>query len=110
MAPTASDGAAQAFDTRLPEVAHFADLGGALAALPAGCPVSALDNYEAPARIRPAADLPPVALAFGPERGWSPRERGLLRSAGFHLVHLGPRVLRTETAVVAAVAIVKAAS
>ncbi len=103
------DGAAQAFDTRLPEVEHFAGLSDAIAALPAGCPVMALDNYEAPARLRPAAGLPPVALAFGPERGWSAGERGLLRSAGFSLVHLGARVLRTETAVVAAVAIVKAA-
>jgi RsmE family RNA methyltransferase len=102
------DGTAQAFDTRLPEVAHFLDLSGAIGALPAGCRSMALDNYEAPARLRPAADLSAVALAFGPERGWSAGERGLLRSAGFSLVHLGPRVLRTETAVVAAVAILKA--
>ncbi len=102
-------GAAQAFDTRLPEVAHFPDLPGAIGALPPGCPAIALDNYEAPGRLRPAGGLPPVVLAFGPERGWSAGERTLLRSGGFGLAHLGPRVLRTETAVVAAVALVKAA-
>lgn len=47
-------------------------------------------------------------LAFGPERGWSAADRAVLRGSGFALVHLGPRVLRTETAVVAAVALVKA--
>jgi len=46
-------------------------------------------------------------VAIGPERGWSARERDLLRARGFELVHLGPRVLRTETACVAAVAVVK---
>ena len=50
----------------------------------------------------------PVELAVGPERGWSPRERELLREAGFRFVHLGERVLRVETAVVAAVSLVRA--
>ncbi|HEY1848006.1 MAG TPA: RsmE family RNA methyltransferase, partial [Opitutaceae bacterium] len=49
-----------------------------------------------------------LALAFGPERGWSGAERDLLRARGFTLAHLGTRVLRTETAVVAALAIAKA--
>jgi RsmE family RNA methyltransferase len=48
-----------------------------------------------------------VALAFGPERGWSGAERAALRDAGFALVHLGPRVLRLETAVIAAMALLK---
>ena len=34
--------------------------------------------------------------------------RAALRGSGFVLAHLGSRVLRTETAVVAAVALVKA--
>ena len=40
--------------------------------------------------------------------GWSARDRAFLRANGFALAHLGTRVLRTETAVVAAVALVKA--
>ena len=102
------DGASQAFDTRLPEVRHDADLAAAIEALPEGCPRIGLDNYEAARRLRMAPGTPPVALAFGPERGWSAAERAMLRERAFELAHLGPRVLRTETAVVAAVAIAKA--
>jgi 16S rRNA (uracil1498-N3)-methyltransferase len=102
------DGAAQAFDTRLPEVVHDPTLADSVAALPSGCLRIALDNYEAPQRMAPVGAAP-VALAFGPERGWSAAERTLLRARGFELAHLGSRVLRTETAVVAALAIAKAA-
>ena len=100
------DGASQAFDTRLPDVLHHPSLGAAIAALPGGCARIALDNYEASHRMAPAPV--PLALAFGPERGWSQAERAILRGIGFELAHLGPRVLRTETAVVAAVSIAKA--
>jgi len=102
------DGAAQAFDTRIPEVRHDAGLAGSIAAVSGPRLRIALDNYEAPRRLRAAQGSLPVALAFGPERGWSDAERAVLREAGFELAHLGQRVLRTETAVVAAVAIVKA--
>ena len=64
----------------------------------------ALDNYEAAAPLN--ASLPDAAeqvvLAFGPERGWSPNERACLRNNGWKLAHLGPHVLRAETATVAA--------
>jgi 16S rRNA (uracil1498-N3)-methyltransferase len=102
------DGAAQAFDTRIPEVFHALTLEEAVASLPRESSKVALDNYEAKHRLVPAARLAPLILAFGPERGWSAQERTLLRAAGFELHHLGPRVLRTETAVVAALAVVKA--
>jgi 16S rRNA (uracil1498-N3)-methyltransferase len=102
------DGAAQAFDTRLPAVLHESSLAVALAALLAGGTRVALDNYEATRRLTPEGLPRPLVLAFGPERGWSAAERTLLRDAGFTLAHLGERVLRTETAVVAALAIAKA--
>jgi 16S rRNA (uracil1498-N3)-methyltransferase len=44
-------------------------------------------------------------LLVGPEGGWSERERGELRSAGFSAVHLGQRVLRLETAAIAGAAL-----
>jgi RsmE family RNA methyltransferase len=47
-------------------------------------------------------------LAFGPERGWSAAERGLFRRHAFTFAHLGPRVLRTETATLAALALIRA--
>jgi 16S rRNA (uracil1498-N3)-methyltransferase len=102
------DGASQAFDTRLPDVLHYPGLAECVAALPEGCARIALDNYEATGRMAPAIAPFPLALAFGPERGWSPAERTLLRNSGFVLAHLGPRVLRTETALVAAISIAKA--
>jgi 16S rRNA (uracil1498-N3)-methyltransferase len=108
-------GAAQAFDTRLPEVSHRSSLDELLASLPAGSPRVALDNYEAAAPLsrfhvlrETTGSVVPVALAIGPERGWSAKERDLLRAHRFTLAHLGTRVLRTETACVAAVALIKA--
>jgi 16S rRNA (uracil1498-N3)-methyltransferase len=103
------DGASQAFDTRLPEVFHHPRLADSIASLPAVCARIALDNYEATRRMAPANMASALALAFGPERGWSDAERRMLRDAGFELAHLGTRVLRTETAVVAAVSVAKAA-
>jgi RsmE family RNA methyltransferase len=49
----------------------------------------------------------PIALAIGPERGWAAGDRAALRAHGFTLVHLGPRVLRTETACIAALAVIR---
>ena len=50
----------------------------------------------------------PVELLIGPEGGLSERERDLALSQGCVAVSLGPRVLRTETAPLAALAAVNA--
>ena len=50
---------------------------------------------------RPAG---PVVLLVGPEGGLSPREQEDAMAAGFAPLRLGPRVLRTETAALAALA------
>jgi 16S rRNA (uracil1498-N3)-methyltransferase len=47
-------------------------------------------------------------LAAGPEAGFTAEEEAALASAGFVPVSLGPRVLRTETAAVAAIAALNA--
>ena len=49
-----------------------------------------------------------VCLAVGPEGGWSPLDRGQLEGAGFLGLRLGPRILRTETAGLAAIAALQA--
>ena len=49
-------------------------------------------------------------LAVGPEGGWTAAEIALFTSAGWHSATLGPRILRVETAVIAALAIVNAAA
>jgi RsmE family RNA methyltransferase len=110
-------GAEQAFDTRLPQITWNRSLAEIVAAVPPAATRLALDHYEAASPLsgchliddnRTEAAPADAVLAFGPERGWLARDRAMLRANGFSLVHLGTRVLRTETAVVAAVALVKA--
>ena len=49
-----------------------------------------------------------ITLLIGPEGGLSPRERASARDRGFEGVRLGPRILRTETAPLAAIAVIQA--
>lgn len=76
------------------------------------------DAARAGARLllSPAAQLrlddvpPPVTQAtvlIGPEGGLSESEEQLARAAGFTPVRLGPRVLRTETAAIAALTLLQ---
>jgi 16S rRNA (uracil1498-N3)-methyltransferase len=102
-------GAEQAFETRIPVVTHGSLLAEAVGALPQERERLALDNYEG-ATLLGTHDFvraSPTAIAIGSERGWSNGERELLRAHGFVLLQLGTRILRTETAVTAALAIVQ---
>jgi RsmE family RNA methyltransferase len=103
-------GAEQAFTTRLPLITHGRALPEAIASIEPGVTRLALDNYESPGALGAAEFVvgTPLVLAIGGERGWSAAERELLRAHGFAFRHLGARVLRTETAAVAALAIVRA--
>ncbi|WP_072372794.1 16S rRNA (uracil(1498)-N(3))-methyltransferase [Hyphomicrobium sp. NDB2Meth4] len=52
----------------------------------------------------------PLAVLIGPEGGFDPSERALLREKPFTLaISLGPRIMRADTAAVAALALVNAA-
>ena len=90
---------------RVPEVAAPAALSAVLESLPPGGLRLLLDPAGALSlpQLRPDPDAP-AYLAIGPEGGWSPRDRGQLRDAGFEGLRLGPRILRTETAGLAAIA------
>ena len=103
------NGTAQAFCTRLPIIIRDQTLAEALAGLPSGAARVALDNYEASCSLTAFSPtvFQPVVIALGSERGWSPSERRLFRDAGFCFAHLGPRVLRTETACIAAVTLIR---
>lgn len=56
------------------------------------------------ALARKARPARPLAILIGPEGGWSPAELDLAARAGCEPLALGPRVLRTETAGLAALA------
>lgn len=47
----------------------------------------------------------PALVAVGPEGGWSPFECAMFERLGFRRVSLGPRILRTDTAVVSLLAL-----
>ena len=68
-----------------------------------------LDEGEAPPLLReiPEEHQETVAIITGPEGGWTDAEREAARSAGWTVASLGPTVLRAETAVCAALAVVQ---
>lgn len=55
-----------------------------------------------------AAPAGEIALAVGPEGGWAADEIDLFHAAGWQHVTLGPRILRAETAAIAALAVTAA--
>ncbi|MGA2219032.1 MAG: 16S rRNA (uracil(1498)-N(3))-methyltransferase [Terracidiphilus sp.] len=52
------------------------------------------------------AEMPVLEIAIGPEGGWAPEEEALFDANGWRAVSLGPRILRAETAAIAALAVV----
>ena len=62
----------------------------------------ALDEAVAAA----ADEMPTLEIAIGPEGGWAPDEEALFDANGWLAVSLGPRILRAETAAIAALAVV----
>jgi 16S rRNA (uracil1498-N3)-methyltransferase len=106
-------GLEQAASTYLPTVAihrllvPFLDevLRPRLAAGPAPLPLLAHPRRAAPIeRALPPGDRRPVCLAIGPEGGWIERELDSFVGLGFQAIQLGPAILRTETAITAALA------
>jgi len=68
---------------------------------PSGTPISGSSNLV-------AHRLDSVALAVGPEGGWSDRDLAQLALGGFSAIAIGTRVLRTETAGIAAISVMQA--
>jgi len=63
---------------------------------------TALDEAIAQAQ----AEMPTLEIAIGPEGGWAPDEEALFDANGWRAASLGPRILRAETAAIAALAVV----
>ncbi len=94
--------------TRLPAIDPVTTLARWLAVAGATAEPRYLLHPGSRQRIR---DLPPstaATLLIGPEGGLSPGERERALASGFTELSLGPRVLRTETAALAALAILQA--
>lgn len=97
---------------RLPEIGIPEKLERMIAGWDAARPIVFCDEdsadscpFTALARIPPG----PVAVLIGPEGGFDPAERELLSSQPFVTrISLGPRILRADTAAVAALALVNA--
>jgi 16S rRNA (uracil1498-N3)-methyltransferase len=73
-------------------------------------PCLVLDPLATASLSQVPIDPPSVALLIGPEGGFSEAEMEQLRATGLSAVSLGPRVLRTETAGPAAIAVLQAIS
>jgi len=99
----ASGAAEQCGRAVVPHVAPTVELKHLLAQPFDGRKLQFSEAEGAPALARDVAP-PAAALALvGPAGGWEPQESERLRDAGFEAVGLGPRILRAETAAIAAV-------
>ncbi|MBH5330088.1 16S rRNA (uracil(1498)-N(3))-methyltransferase [Eikenella sp. S3360] len=93
---------------QVPQVAPIADLAQALAALPAEAGARLLLSPHDGVPLRSLPKVQNAVLLIGPEGGLTAKEEALARSHGFQPVRLGARVLRTETAALAALAAMQA--
>ncbi|MFV0473012.1 MAG: RsmE family RNA methyltransferase, partial [Pikeienuella sp.] len=95
----------------VPEVAAPARLDRALAEWDPARRIMFCDESMAGEGPALAGETPgPWAILIGPEGGFAPEEAAMLRAAPFaRPVALGPRILRADTAVVAAMALWQAA-
>ena len=93
--------------TRVPKIAPVLDLRDWLNALPPNTLKLVLAPGAAPAAKAPKRRDEPVLLLVGPEGGFSDMELALADLSGFVALSLGPRVLRTETAGMAALAMMQ---
>ena len=94
---------------RIPEITAPRSLGDAIAMLPADAARCLLAADGA----APLASLPQqagrhIVLLIGPEGGLADNERKFAHANGFVAYRLGPRILRTETAGLAALATLQA--
>ncbi len=113
MAANAVEAAEQCGRLEVPEVMPLRRLDQVLGGWPAALPLFYCDEAgDAPELIAAAGGLAdgPAALLLGPEGGFEPDERRLLRGLPFvRPVSLGPCILRAETAALSALALLGAA-
>ncbi|MBL9050045.1 MAG: 16S rRNA (uracil(1498)-N(3))-methyltransferase [Tabrizicola sp.] len=106
----AVEAAEQCGATMVPEVAELQPLERLLAAWPAGRQLYWCDEAAAGQPAMIGGTPGPAAILIGPEGGFAEAEMKRLRGmAGVRSLSLGPRILRADTAAVAAVTLWQAA-
>jgi 16S rRNA (uracil1498-N3)-methyltransferase len=101
------EAAEQCERTALPELAELVPLDRLLDDWPAGRTLLFADEQGGAPLLEAARAHPgPAAIMIGPEGGFDPAERDAIRALSVAVpVSLGPRILRAETAALAAVAV-----
>jgi len=99
--------------TRLPAVNDIQSLSDWLQAYPPGNELRLILDPLAGQRLGQITEnhgTPPerITLLIGPEGGLTANENRLAQQHGFMAVALGPRILRTETAGITAIAVIQA--
>jgi 16S rRNA (uracil1498-N3)-methyltransferase len=87
---------------RIPAITLFEDLAAALEAARTGATARWILDPAAASGLHASAGAP-VCCAVGPEGGFTAAELALASSMGYRAARLGARVLRTETAGLAAI-------
>ncbi|HPQ40377.1 MAG TPA: 16S rRNA (uracil(1498)-N(3))-methyltransferase [bacterium] len=105
------DGLEQSGGTVQPDIRLFPSLTTCLETIPSDVTALMLDADHETARsvknfLEPDPVRRPVAVFIGSERGWTRDEQDQMLTFGCTPVHLGNRILRTDTACIAAIACV----
>jgi len=113
MAANAAEAAEQSERLTVPEIREAVGLGKLLASWPKERRLYFCDEGGDAKPLAEAAPCAsgPAAILTGPEGGFDPAERDLLRAQSFVVpVTLGPRILRADTAALAALSVWQAAA
>ena len=107
----ARDAAQQSERWSVPAIADPVDLAGIFRQY-ASAPLKGMLVERSNSPSLSAIPLPsdrqrPIVLLIGPEGGWAPEEQRVAQEQGFLPLALGPRILRAETAAIAALSILQ---
>jgi len=103
-------GAEQAFQTRIPELHQYETMTQAFedaSRHDKNIRKIALDLFETNGKLSDCMkNDSPLILALGPEGGWSKSDRKRMDKYGFQRLEMGNRVMRCESALISALAII----
>ncbi|MGH9574908.1 MAG: RsmE family RNA methyltransferase [Candidatus Acidiferrales bacterium] len=104
------ESAQQARRLRAPKLGEIIRREDVFRAATTDCKILLSERADAPAMreiVRPGIEIQSAALAIGPEGGWSDEEIAAAGASGFQEASLGENILRTETAVIAAMSVMR---